>query len=89
MVTEEILSPTFVTEWRSMGCSKSSDFVFWLIFLVSSPPLLTTMTFPHSQSIKTSLVKSSKFPISSILISSISSSAVAFFSEELPFPMKP
>ena len=55
---------------------------FWLIFLVSSPSSLTTMRFPHSSSINTSLVQSSKFPMSSILIQSSSSSTMTFFSEE-------
>ena len=42
MVIEEILSPTaFVTEWTSL--SKTSDFFFWLIFLVGSPASLITL----------------------------------------------
>ena len=36
MVTEEILSPTkFINEWASIGYCKTSDFFFWLIFLVA------------------------------------------------------
>ena len=54
-VTEEILSPTtFVTKWTFIGYCKTSAF-FWLIFSVSSPPSLTTMRFPHSSSMNTSL----------------------------------
>ena len=53
--------------------SKMSDFFFWLIFRVSSPPSLTTMRFSHSSSIYASLGESSKFPISSLSISSSSS----------------
>ena len=45
MVIEEILSPTFVTEWTSIGYCEMSDFFLWLIFLVSSPPSLTTLGF--------------------------------------------
>ena len=74
MVTEEIISPTtFVTEWTSLGYCKRSDLFFWLMFLVSSPPSLTTMRFPQSLSMNTSLGESSKFPMSSISIQSSSS----------------
>ena len=88
-VTEEILSPTtFVTEWTFIGYCKTSDF-FWLIFSVSSPPSLTTMRFPHSSLMNTSLGESSKFPMSSISMQSSSSSTITFFSEELLFLTKP
>ena len=82
MFTEEILSPTvFFIEWTSIGYCKTSDFFFWLVFLVSFPPSLTTMTFPHSSSMNTSLGESSTFPISSMSMQSSSSSAMALFSE--------
>ena len=88
-VTEEILLPkTFFTEWISIGYCKKSDF-FWLIFSVSSLPSLTSMRFPHSSSMSTSLGESSKFPMSSISMQSSSSSTVTFFSEELVFLTKP
>ena len=54
-VTEEILSPVCL---------------FRLIFSVSSPPPLTTMRFPHSSLMNTSLGESSKFPMSSISMQS-------------------
>ena len=82
MVTEEILSPTaFVT----IGYCKTSDFFIWIIFLVSSPPSLTSMRFPHSLSMNTSLGESSKFPMSSISIQSSPFSTITFFYEELLF----
>ena len=88
-VTEEILSPTtFVTKWTFIGYCKTSAF-FWLIFSVSSPPSLTTMRFPHSSLMNTSLGESSKFPMSSISMQSSSSSTITFFSEELLFLTKP
>ena len=62
MVTEEILSPTtFATEWTSMSYCKTSHFFFWLIVLVSSSPSLTSMRFPHSSSMNTSLGESFTF----------------------------
>ena len=81
MVTEEILSPaTFVTEWTSKGYYKTSDFFFWVIFLLISPLSFTTMKFPHSSSsMNTSRDESSKFPMSSVSIQSISSSTITFF----------
>ena len=79
-VIEEILSPTaFVTEWTSVDTCKTSDFFFWLIFLVSTPPSLATMRFPHSSSMNTGLGESSTFPASSI--ESSSSLTITFFSE--------
>ena len=67
-VTEEILSPaTFITEWTSIGYCETSKF-FWLIFLVSSPPSLPTMRFPHSSSMTTGLGECSKFSMISISI---------------------
>ena len=88
-ITEEILSPTtFVIEWTFIGYCKTSD-IFWLIFSVSSPPSLTTMRFPHSSLMNTSLGESSKFPMSSISMQSSSSSTITFFSEELLFLTKP
>ena len=63
-VTKEILLPTtFVTKWMFIGYCKMSAF-FWLIFSVSSPPSLTTMRFPHSSLMNTSLGESSKFSMS-------------------------
>ena len=89
MATEEILSPTtFLNECTSIGCCKMSDFFFWLIFLVSFPPSLTTMRFPDFSSMNTSLGESSKFPMSSISISSSSSSIITLFSESLSFSIK-
>ena len=80
MATEEILSPTtFITEWTSIDYCKTSDFFFWLIFLVSSPPSLTTVRLPHSSSVNTSLDESSKFPMSSISIQYSSFSTITFF----------
>ena len=85
MVIEKILSLTsFVKEWTPKGL-RTSDFFFWLIFLVSSPPLFTTLIFPHSSSVNTSLVKSSKFPISS---KSGSSSTIATFFEGLLYSIE-
>ena len=83
-VTEETLSPTtFLTEWTFIGYCKTS--AFRLIFSVSSPPSLTTMKFPYSSLMNTSLGESSKFPLSSISTQSSSSSTITFFSEELLF----
>ena len=88
-VTEEILLPKICfTEWISIGYCKKSDF-FWLIFSVSSLPPLTSMRFPHSSSMSTSLGESSKFPMSYISMQSSSSSTVTFFSEELIFLTRP
>ena len=88
-VTEEILSPTtFVTKWTFKGYCKTCAF-FWLIFSVSSPPSLTTIRFPHSSLMNTSLGESSKFPMSSISMQSSSSPTITFFSEELLFLTKP
>ena len=61
MVIEEILSPTFVTEWTSTGYCKTSDFFFWLGSLVNSPPSLTTLRFPHSSLKNTNLGKPLSF----------------------------
>ena len=36
------LAYNFVTDWTSIGYHKTSDFFFWLIFLVSSSPSFTT-----------------------------------------------
>ena len=55
--------------------SETSDFLFWLIFLVSSPSL-TTIRLPHPSSVNTSLGKSSKFPMPSIIVSSSSVSTI-------------
>ena len=38
------------------------------MFLVSSPPSMTTLRFPHFSSMNTTFSKSSKFPMSSISI---------------------
>ena len=78
-----MVSEAFVTEWTSIGYCKTSDFFFWLIFLVSSPPSLTTTRFPHSSSMNTSLGESSKFPMSSVSIQHSSSSTrrVAFLTK--------
>ena len=59
-----------------------SDFFFWLIFLVSSPP---SLRFSHSSSMNTILGESSKFPMSSI--PSSSSSTITNFSEGLSSSM--
>ena len=73
MVTKEILSSAaFVTYWALIiNYCETPDFFFWLIYIVSSPPSLTTMRFSHSSSMNTNLGESSKFPISFISIPSI------------------
>ena len=84
-VTEEILSPTtFVSKWTFIGYCKTSA-VFWLLFSAGSPPSLTTMRFPHSSLMNTSLGESSKFPMSSISMQSSSSSTITFFSKSCFF----
>ena len=89
MVIGELSSPTTsVRWWASIDYCKTSDFFFWLIFLGSSPPSLTTMRFSHSSSMNTSPGESSKFPMSSISISSSPSSTITFFSERLPSSIK-
>ena len=67
-----------------LGYCKTSDF-FWLIFLVSFPPSLSTMRLPHFSSLNTSLGEFSKFPISPLSMQSSSSSTITFFSEKLLF----
>ena len=87
LVTEEKLSlTTFFSEWTFRLLQKAC--LFQLIFSVSSPSSLTTMRFPHSSFMNTSLGQSSKFPMSSISKQSSSSSTTTFFSEELLFLMK-
>ena len=83
MIIEEILLPT------SIGYCKISDFFLWVIFLVSSPSSLTTMRFPYSSWINTSLGESSSFPVLSISIPSSFFSAITTVLEGLPFSMKP
>ena len=43
--------------------------LFWLIFVVRSPPSLKTLMFPHYPLMTTSLGKSFKFPTFYILVS--------------------
>ena len=89
MVIEEMSSPTaFVRQRTSKDYCKTSNFFFWLIFLVSSPLSLTIMRFSHSSSINTSLGKTSKFPMSSISIPFRPSSTITAFSEWLSSSMK-
>ena len=83
MIIEEILLPT------TIGYCKMSDFFLWVIFLVSSPSSLTTMRFPYSSWINTSLGESSSFPVLSISIPSSFFSAITTVLEGLPFSMKP
>ena len=72
MVSEETLSPTaFATWWTFINNCETPDLFFWLIFLVSFQPSLTTMRFSHSSSINTNLGESCKFPMSFISIPSI------------------
>ena len=68
-----------LAEWISIGYCKTSDFFISLIFLVSSPPSLTTMRSPDSSSMNTSLGEFSKFPMSSISVQSSSSWTTRFF----------
>ena len=89
MVIEEIVFPTFDTEWTITGYCEMSDFLFWLISLVSSPPTLTTLRFPHSSLINTNLGKPSKRSMPSISKPFSSSSAITTFSEGLSSSMKP
>ena len=93
VVVEEILSPTTLMSQSghlSIGYCKTLPFFFWLIFFVSSPPsLTTTMRFPHSSSINSSLDGFSKFTMSSISAPSTSSSTITTFSEAMPSWMKP
>ena len=79
MVIEEILPSTFVTEWISTSYCETSEFFFWLIFLVKSQPSLTTLRFRYSSSMNTNLGKSSKFRISSILTRFSSASTIIIF----------
>ena len=89
MIIEELPSLTrFFVEWTSTGYCKTSNFFFWLTFLVSSLPSLTTMRFPYSSSMNTILGESSKFPMSSISILFSSSSAITTFYERLSSLMK-
>ena len=57
--------------------------LFWLIFLVPSPPSLTTLILPHYSLMNTGLGKSFKFATSST--SSSPSSIIATLTEDLPF----
>ena len=68
---------------------KTPDLFFWLILVVISPPSLTTMRFSHNLLMNTSLGESSKFPMTSLSMSSTSSSTITTFSEGLPSWMKP
>ena len=88
MVIEEILTSTFVTEWISTSYCETSEFFFWLIFLVKSQPSLTTLRFRYSSSMNTNLGKSSEFPISSISTRFSSFSTIIIFSEWLSSSMK-
>ena len=47
---------------RHLKACKRPDF-FWLISLVSSPPSMTTLRFPHASLMNATLSKSSKFPL--------------------------
>ena len=77
MFIEEILLPiAFVTE------QTSTSFFFWLIFLVSSSLSTTTLGFSYFSPTSTNLSKSSKFPILSLSISSLSFSTMTIFSEK-------
>ena len=58
---------TFSQSGHTEAC-KTSDFFLLLILLLSSPPSLTNLRFPHSTSMNTSLSKSSKFPLPSLSI---------------------
>ena len=49
----------------------TSSFVWWLIFLVSSPSAMTTLRFLHSSSINTALSKSSQLPMSTFWVPTI------------------
>ena len=90
MVIEKILPPTFVTEWTPTDYCEMSDFFFWLIFLVSPPPSMTSLRFPHSSCmININLGKFSKFSMSSISTPFSSSSTITTFSEGLFSSMKP
>ena len=68
VIGEKLLPTAFVTEWSYMGYCKKAKFLFWLLFIVGSPPSLATMKFPHSSFMHASLGESSKFPKSSISI---------------------
>ena len=88
-VTEEILSlTTFLTAWPFIGYRHAKRLSFSANILVSSPPALNTMRFPHSSLMNTGLGESSKFPMSSILMQSSFLSTIIFFSEELLFLTK-
>ena len=89
MVIEEMQSPAeFVRQRTSIDYCKMFDFFFWLVFLLSSPPSLTSMRFSHSSSMNKSLCESSKFPMSSISIPSSPSSTITIFSDGLSSSMK-
>ena len=49
--------PKFIREWL----------FFWLIFLVSSSPLMTTLRFQHFPSINTNFSKSSKLEVPNVI----------------------
>ena len=68
---------------------ETSNFFFWLIFLVSSSSSLTTLRFPHSLLMNTNLGKFSKFSMPSISKRFSSSSTITTFSEGLSSSMKP
>ena len=58
---------------------KTTDFFFWLIFRVGSPPSLTAMRFSHSLSMNTNLGESSQFSMSPVSILTSSSLAITKF----------
>ena len=66
----------------------TSSFCYLLLFLVSNPPLTTTLRFPHSSSLNISLGNSIKFPAPSILIPSSSSSTVTTLFEGIHLQWK-
>ena len=68
---------------------QTSNFFFWLIFLVSSSSSLTTLRFPYSSSINTNLGKFSKFSTSSISKRFSSFSTIITFSQNLSSSVKP
>ena len=66
---------------RHLQDCKTSEFFFWFMFLISSPPSTTALRFPHFLWMNTSLGKSSKFPISYLSMPSSLSSTIITFSE--------
>ena len=60
MVIEKYSRLQHLSQSEHLQACKTSDFFFWLKFLVISPPSLTTLRFPHTLSMNTSLGKSNK-----------------------------